>query len=114
MPDWSIKIIPANGGAAFVPDLKGAQPGDPLQAQESDLVTWNNTTHDSHQLWQTDVNFTPFADGALCDEILPNRSSRPSYNLTVPKGTKTGSTVTIYYCCKLHPQERGSIQVTAL
>ena len=29
MPDWSIKIVSAEDGegAAFVPDLKGAQPG---------------------------------------------------------------------------------------
>ena len=35
MPDWSIKIVPAENPttdvpAAFVPDLSGAQPGTPL------------------------------------------------------------------------------------
>jgi hypothetical protein len=35
MPDWSIKIVPAEPPttdvpAAFVPDLSGAQPGAPL------------------------------------------------------------------------------------
>ena len=50
MPDWSIKIVPAENPttdvpAAFVPDLSGAQPGTPLTAQVDDIVTWNNTTN---------------------------------------------------------------------
>lgn len=112
MPDWSIKIIPAeNGGAAFVPDLRGAKPSDSLLAQDSDLVTWNNTTNDHHQPWQTDGQFKLLPNGALSKEILPQRSSSPAYNLPPPP---TGAPVTIYYCCKLHPHEHGTIEVAAI
>ena len=65
MPDWSIKIIPSAHGAAFVPDLHGAQPGDPLRTQQDDLVTWNNTTRDSHQPWPADANYNPLPDSVV-------------------------------------------------
>jgi hypothetical protein len=120
MPDWSIKIVQAGSGAAFVPDLYGAKPGDPLQAQQDDLVTWNNTTDDSHQPWPTDANYNPLPDSQvprgsatyLSDVIPPQGSSRPSYDVAQPAGTPPPSTWTVYYCCKLHPgvtSERGTI-----
>jgi hypothetical protein len=122
MPDWSIKIVPATpapagAAAAFVPDLKGAKPGQPLVAQVDDLVTWNNTTNDAHWPWPTDQNFTPLPDAQvsiangnyLSNQIPAGGSSRPSYDAVMPK---TGST--IFYCCKLHPQERGTITVNPI
>jgi hypothetical protein len=117
MPDWSIKIVPAasqiaGAPAAFVPDLKGAKPGDPLAVQADDLVTWNNTTNEAHWPWPTDSNYTPLPDnqvsgGAgnyLSNEIPAGKSSRPSYDVVFPT-----SVTTIYYCCKLHPKERGTM-----
>jgi hypothetical protein len=135
MPDWSIKIVPAasGGGAAFVPDLLGAQPGDPLQAQQDDLVTWNNTTSETHQPWPADENYNPLPDsqvlprgsaGYLSDEIPPGGSSRPSYDVAqpplppdAPHGARPPATWNVFYCCKLHPtvaSERGMIVGTAV
>ncbi len=62
MPDWSIKIIPnpaatADKPALLMPDLVGAKPGDPLEAQEDDLVSWNNETGQPYQPWPTDENY---------------------------------------------------------
>jgi len=120
MPDWSIRIIPnpsqiAGQPALLVPDLVGAKPGDPLQVQEDDLVSWNNQTGQSYQPWPTDQNgnpqtvsaaFTPpgnppstppvppwFPAGYLSDMIPKNRSSTPAYDVVMPA---TGNT--IYYC----------------
>jgi hypothetical protein len=117
--DWSIKIVQADGGAAFVPDLQGAKPGDPLQTQQDDLVTWNNTTDDTHQPWPSDAGYNPLPDAQvlprgsasyLSDPIPPQGSSRPSYDVAQPAGKPAAWTV--YYCCKLHPNvasERGTI-----
>jgi plastocyanin len=118
MPDLSIKIVSAGarGKAAFVPDLQGAQAGDPLPAQQDDIVSWNNTTNRKHQPWPTDSNYTPVPDTQLprtspnymSDPIPAGQSSRPGFDIP-----QTG---TIYYCCKLHPKsktERGTIVVTA-
>jgi hypothetical protein len=121
MPDWSIKIIPnpsqiADQPALLVPDLVGAKPGDPLQVQEDDLVSWNNQTGQSYQPWPTDQNgnpqtlsvaFTPpgnppsapppppwFPAGYLSDMIPANRPSTPAYDVVLP--APPGNT--IYYC----------------
>ncbi len=121
MPDWSIKIVPSgSGGAAFVPDLQGAKPGDPLRAQQDDLVTWNNTTGDSHQPWPTNSSYQPLqvqrtSAEYLSDVVAAGGSSRPSYDVAQP--SPTSQTWTIYYYCKLHPNvatERGTIIGTAV
>jgi hypothetical protein len=122
MPDWSIKIVPASNPvptapAAFQPDVPGARTNDPLQALEDDLVTWNNTTREAHWPWLADADFRPLPDSQvlrpslnyLSDEIPPGASSRPSYDVVMPQ-----SGTTIYYCCKLHPGEHGTITVTAI
>lgn len=114
MPDWSIKIIPnpaaiADKPALLVPDLVGAKPGDPLEVQEDDLVSWNNETGQSYQPWLTDQNGNPQTLGAtpppapppppwfsawyLSNMIPKNRSSTPAYDVVMPA---TGNT--IYYC----------------
>jgi len=124
MADWSVKIVPSYSGtgAAFIPDLQGYQQGDPLQAQQDDLVTWSNTTNDTHQPWPTDASYNLLPDSQvlprgsanyLSDPIPAHESSRPSYDVVQPSGKP--NTWTIYYCCKLHPTvktERGTIQAT--
>ena len=120
MPDWSIKIIPNRSGIAgqpalLVPDLVGAKPGDPLQVQEDDLVSWNNETGQPYQPWPTDDHYNPLPVSSvpwpppppppppqqpppnlsLSDLIPGNLSSTPAYNVLMPK---TGNV--IYYCLK--------------
>jgi hypothetical protein len=133
MPDWSIKIVPApaGGGAAFQPDVQGAKPGDPLNAQQDDLVSWNNTTQETHQPWQTDWNYQPLSDAWVYSHpdlymsapVPSQRSSSPGYdaaqpstfvprpknnappptNNPPPQVPQPPSSWTIYYCCKTHP-----------
>lgn len=116
--DWSIKIVPSGKIAAFKPDVPGAHPGDPLQAQDADLISWNNRTGVKHQPWAidpaTDQPF-PTAEAAkaaklyLSDEVDPWQPSGPAYPTVAPA---TGST-TINYICHLHPDEKGQIIVSA-
>jgi len=124
MADWSIKIVPAKsgGGGAFAPDISGYGPGDPLPAQQDDLVSWNNTTDKTHQPWPTDPSYNPLSDADvlprgsanyLSDPIPPGQSSRPSYDVALPDSSP--NTWTVYYFCKLHPTvetERGTIEAT--
>jgi plastocyanin len=117
--DWSINIVPASsgGGAAFVPDLHGSHAGDPLQAQQDDLVTWNNTTDDDHQPWQTDSTYTPKAQSNL-SALIPAGQSSDSYDCAQPNASGPApQTWTVYYYCSRHPDnvnERGSITVAAI
>jgi hypothetical protein len=123
MPDWSIKIVPAaeptkDVPAVFVPDLIGAQPGTPLEAQVDDIVTWNNTTNEDHRPWPVDYNGNPLPDDQvssvygnyLSNIIHAGMSSRPSYN--VPNVPFSGTTIN--YCCKLYPKMLGQIKVTTI
>ena len=129
MADWSIKIVPAasGSGAAFVPDIIGYGPGDPLPAQQDDLVTWSNMTKETHQPWPTDSSYNPLSEANvlprgsanyMSDPILPDESSRPSYDVsqpTLPPPAKPPNNWTVYYFCKLHPNvetERGTIQAS--
>jgi hypothetical protein len=129
MADWSVKIVPANsgGGAAFQPDLQGLNPGDPLPAQQDDLVTWSNRTGDTHQPWMTDSNYNPLSEADvlprgstnyMSDSIPPDESSRPSYDVAQPTPAPPAlppNNWTVYYFCKLHPTietERGTIEAS--
>lgn len=127
MADWSIKIIPAasvtDPGAAFQPDLQGYNPGDPLPAQQDDLVTWNNTTNETHQPWQTDSNYQPLSDAwveqypylYLSNEIPAGEPSTPAYDVAIPGGVSAPKKWTVYYFCKTHPtrkSEQGTIAAT--
>jgi hypothetical protein len=126
MPDWSIKIVNSSTGkgAAFQVDLQGYAPGDPLPAQQDDLVSWNNTTKKTHQPWPTDSNYDPLPESEvlprgsanyLCDPIPPGESSTPAYDVAQPQTTTPPVTWTVYYYCKLHPDietERGSIEAS--
>jgi hypothetical protein len=122
--DWSIKIVPAGAAgksAAFQPDLPGSQPGDPLQAGDADLISWNNRTGNNHWPWAIDpTTGQPFtsveaaqdAGLYLCDEVDKWQSSTPAYPTAAPS---SGST-TIDYICRLHQNdanEKGQIIVTA-
>jgi hypothetical protein len=119
MPVWSIKIIPGAPGhpAQFVADVPTIPAGNPLLVFSGDLVSWNNTTGAVHQPWPTDSNHVPLpaatvgAHGApnyLSDPIPIHQSSTPSWSATSSPVTNK----TIFYCCKLHPQERGKIVIT--
>ena len=117
MPDWSIKIVAGrNRGdpAVFVPDLDGAQPGDPLIASPNDLVSWNNTTREEHQPWPAGSDFQALTEDKvppafyLSNKIPPDDSSRPSWVVSSPLSGNT-----LFYCCRLHEGEHGQIIVAA-
>jgi hypothetical protein len=108
--DWSIKIVPAASSdlAEFTPN--------PLQAQNSDLVSWNNRTGESHWPWPADSSFTPMSEedakkqeNWLSTEIPPWESSTPAY---LCPDLVDCSQQTLYYVCKLHPEEHGTIELT--
>ena len=98
--DWSIKIVQVSPGVAgFLPDVLGAKVGDSLQAQAHDIVTWGNTTADTHQPVRTD-NGQP-----LCDPIAGGASSTPQFVVPLAVGD------TISYKCAFHQGETGSITI---
>jgi len=138
MADWSIRIIPnpsqiAGQPARLIPDLMGANPGDPLEVQEDDLVSWNNETGQPYQPWPTDEKYNPLPVSEvpwpppppppppqqappnlyLSDMIPANLSSTPAYDVVMPA---TGNT--IYYCLLdangKPTQVRGQIIVSAI
>jgi hypothetical protein len=112
MADWSVKIIPdANGvPAAIVPDLHGSKPGDPLQVQEDDLISWNNTTDKPCQPWPTDWKYQPVPGAqGLSDQIPAGKSSRPLYDVPLPASGNI-----IYYYLKEYPNVRGTIVVSPM
>jgi len=99
--DWSVKIVEVSPGVAgFQPDVLGAKPGDSLQAQVSDIVTWGNTTAVTHQ---------PILDNgqSLCDPIAGGASSTPQFVVEGAVGD------VISYKCRFHPKETGSITIVA-
>lgn len=111
MADWSIKIVEIDGVASFVTDFPDSQQGDPLQAMQGDLVSWNNTTENVHQPWETDSNYNPKTSSTLSNIIAPGQSSN-WYNCSQP--TTKPRIWTVYYYCSQHPsnqQERGTIEV---
>lgn len=115
MADWLVNIVTgAAGDAEFVVGLPGSKQGQPLQADQDDLVSWNNETNDEHQPWQTDQNYDPLDASDLSGLIKPGQSS-DSYDCAQPSGSPQQWTV--YYYCNRHPDnpnERGSIKVAAL
>jgi plastocyanin len=97
--DWSIRIVAVSQTlAGFKPDVLNAQVGDMLQAQKYDIVTWGNTTNDTHQ---------PIRDNgqALCEPIAGGASSKPQFVVLDDPGT------TIAYTCRYHKDEKGYIKV---
>lgn len=98
-----------------MPDLgPGSQVGAPLQAQVQDIVTWGNQTQDTHQPWPLDASghpvpypYTGTKANYLSDPIEAGGSSFPQFVVTGTVGQ------TIFYCCRLHPNERGQIAIVA-
>lgn len=116
--DWSIMIVTSGGSTQFQPDIPNSKPGDPLQAENADLISWNNRTGENHWPWAIDpTTGEPFTSAAaaqdaglyLSDEVEKWQSSSPAYVTAAPA---SGST-TIDYICKLHDDEAGQIIVTA-
>lgn len=115
--DWSITIVPSGTSAAFQP--QNGQPGQPQQATNADLISWNNRTGQKHQPWPLgpdnqllpESQITKGSAGCtyLSDPIDPWSSSSPAYLCQAPT---SGATV-INYACKFHPNERGTIVVSA-
>jgi hypothetical protein len=114
MPDWSIKFIPSNNPkpgvlADFVLDNPG-DPASPFDVFLGDNVSWNNTTKDDHwpALYDPVGGAGPPAGNPqpLGDQLKP-RTSSVQYSV----GAAAGST--IWFCCKLHPNEVGILQVIA-
>lgn len=115
MADWLVNIVTgASGDAEFVVGLPGSKQGQALQADQDDLVSWNNETNDEHQPWQTDENYDPLDASDMSGLIKPGQSS-DTYDCAQPSDGPASWTV--YYYCNRHPdnpKERGSIQVAAL
>lgn len=116
MPDWSIKIVPSKSRkpgvlAEFVPDIDGALPGQPLEVETDDLVSWNNTTPEDHWPWPLESEDAQPVDPPPQNQYLTVKAVKPDtpspwYNVVASDGT-------IYYCCKLHPAERGKLVVVS-
>lgn len=111
--DWSIMIVSSGGSVQFQPDVPNSKPGDPLQAGNGDLISWNNRTGTNHWPWAIDPSTgQPFtsAEAAkkanlyLSDEVEKWQSSEPAFPTTADG--------TINYICKLHPAEKGQIIVS--
>src|SRR5688500_17161684 len=105
---WSINIIDGDSCAVFAPDTFKGNPGDPLQAQNKDVVSWSNRTEQVHQPWPATDDWQVDQDGqGLCEAIQPWTASTPAYIVTdnAPK--------TINYVCLIHPDEHGQIVVVA-
>jgi plastocyanin len=90
--NWSITIVSgASGGpATFAPN--------PLLARAGDVVSWNNTTREPHQIWQLDGsgNLVPMPIGASGHwEPIARGEQSPAW--TIPGGAKS-----FQYGCLLH------------
>lgn len=109
--DWSITIVPQGGSFVFQPQEQNAE--------NSDLISWNNRTNEEHQPWPASEDWTPLPESEitkgkagctyLSDPIEPWESSTPAYLCAAPL---TGSKP-IYYVCRIHPEEHGTIVVSA-
>ncbi len=93
MPDFSIRILPSNGGAVF----------DPMSVPPGSNVTWNNLTNQTHQ-----ITAGVFSTDPIGPVGMPNSSSRPDF---VIGPSATGP---IPYACTLHENESGTIEIDAV
>jgi hypothetical protein len=123
----SIKIVRRKGTIGFEPDIPGSQPGDPLEVDRGEGVTWNNRTNQPHWPWPIDAqgNLLSEADAFarnlyLCDRIPARQVSVPIFDVNPdfspqqppPPPLPNVPPPTINYVCRLHQQERGSIVVS--
>lgn len=93
---WSILIVPGSSGgfAQFVPDI----PMSNLQAQQNDLLCWNNQTNQQHQPAISDTE-------PLSNLLDPFTSTEVAYEVL-----QTPPTIIRYYCLN-HPHETGTVEV---
>lgn len=111
--DLSIKIV-GTIPAQFVP--QGGGPSTALQAKENDTVSWGNTTRAMHQPWPTKQNGELLTDAEVTgtnasnflSDAIPKQQSSSGW--VVKKSTITGNT--IFYCCKRHKGEFGTIVIS--
>lgn len=90
MPDFSIRILPSNGGAVF----------DPMSVPPGSSVTWNNLTGQTHQ-----ITSGTFSTQPIGPKGTPTSSSRPDFEIA-PSATEP-----IAYACTLHENESGTIGI---
>lgn len=93
MPDFSIRILPSNGGAVF----------DPMSVPPGSAVTWNNLTSQTHQ-----ITSGTFSTQPIGPKGTPTSSSRPDFEIP-PSATEP-----IEYACTLHENESGTIEIEAV
>jgi len=104
-------------------------PGEPFTAQIGDGVSWGNYTPVAHMIWRTDGDggapvatvtseenspgygrgIPPSFDGRMSDPIAPGTPSSQEYVVITAEKPPT----TIHYCCLLHPNEKGSINISS-
>ena len=109
--DWSIRIEPDGDTFVFNPSQQNAE--------NSDMISWNNRSDETHQPWPANEDWEPLPDDQvtkakagctyLSDPIEAWESWSPAYVCAAPL---TGST-TLYYVCRFHPDEHGTIVVSA-
>ncbi|MGH9139815.1 MAG: hypothetical protein ACRD3J_03420 [Thermoanaerobaculia bacterium] len=92
---WSIDIVPSGNTISLNPDVFGAQPGTPLQAQVGDLVSWNNQTDNTQTVsvsGETLVAAT-FKSTTAYQIQNPNKNLKTytiTYTVTGKQGTQNG------------------------
>jgi len=114
MPDWSIKFVPAKNPkpgvlADFVLDNPGDPPG-PFNVYQGDNVSWDNAAPDNH--WPAVYAPVggagpPAGDPQPIGGPLKPQKSSDTYSVAANAGS------TIWFCCKLHPDEVGIFKVIA-
>ena len=99
-------IVIIGNPASFLPDVSGAQPGKPLQAQLGDSVLWKNQTTEFHRIAVTSADGTSRFQS---DVIEPFTASAAEYVVAAGDAVASGA---ISYACLLHEEEKGTIAVT--
>lgn len=97
MPNWTIRIVRDEAGKVSFQE-------SPLHALRGDLISWRNEDDTAH--WPAE----------LTDDGVPDPQS--FMELQIPSGGMSDSAyspptsgVCIRYCCVLHPEETGEIEV---
>src|SRR3954447_13400249 len=106
MAVWSVDIVAgANPGdpATFVAQNQPTAPVGTIYADQSDVVSWNNTTAQDHQPVQTKL-IPPL--GTVVWPVVTSGHQTSAYVVSGNPGT------TIDYTCLLHPSEQGKIVIT--
>jgi hypothetical protein len=111
---WNIKISPGKtpNTVVFQPNLLGARPGDPLNVDFGDNITWNNTTKQDLVLTVVSINPMPNPNPGNVFQLIkiPREDvSRPIYNVGV--GQPPAPQTTITYSCVTPSQNQHKIIV---